>query len=236
MKQNQIENSKQFKGICLGDTNQCSNNFQRGEIGGGRWDLATVCRTEGFICTVREDGYVSITGNGLEKYSNTTLFAALQDTFEKNGGDLLSSMGGHQGSEVGYLKMLGIGPGEYAKDSFWAKWVVEPFGGAHDKLNSFSAYDTVNGVSEPMPLLDFKGVVLQNQTSDDWVKVPRFIGNIRPDYGGFATFMNYIDIPQAAPFAIGTITNQLPPSLLQNLDNARKSAERDAEKSKGNAQ
>jgi hypothetical protein len=234
MKQNQIENSKQFKGICLGDTDQCSNNFQRGEIGGGRWDLATVCRTEGFNCTVRTDGYVSITGNGLEKYSNTTPFAALQETFEKNGGSLLSPMGGHQGSEVGYLKMFGLGPGTYAKDSFWAKWVVEPFGGAHDKLNSYSAYDTVNGISPPMDVLNFDGTKYVDPITGKTpqVPIPRFVGNIRPDYGGFANFMNIIDIPLAAPFAAGTVVNQLPPSLLQVLENARKNAEREAEQLK----
>ena len=236
MKQNQIENSQQFKGICLGDSDQCSNNYQRGEIGGGRWDLATACRTEGFTCTVRADGYVAITGNGLEKYTDTTPFAALQDTFEKNGGTLLSPMGGHQGSEAGYLKMLGVGPGTYAKDSFWAKWVVEPFGGAHDQLNSFSAYDTVNGMSAPMERLDFRGVALQNQTGEAWAKVPRFIGNIRPDYGSFANFMNVINIPLAAPFAAGTIANQLPPGLFQVLENARQNAGREAEQTTGKAQ
>ena len=66
--------------------------------------------------------------------------------------------------------------------------------------------------------------------------IPRFVGNIRPDYGSFANFMNVIDIPLAAPFAVGSIVNQLPPGLLQVLENARKNAEREAEQSKEKAQ
>ena len=56
------------------------------------------------------------------------------------------------------------------------------------------------------------------------VSIPHFVGNIRPDYGALAKFMNAIDIPLAAPFAAGTIVNQLPPGLLQVLENAKKNA------------
>ena len=227
MKQDQIKNSLQFKGACLGDdTENCSNNFQRGEIGGGRWDLAKVCRTKGFSCTVRDDGYVKIVGHGVEDVVNTNPFDAIQKVFMTNGGDLLSPMGGSQGSNQGYLKALGFGPGAYAKGSFWAKCVVEAFGGAHDWFNSFSAYDTVNDPTYTMLRIDFNGVELPNQTLEDRTLVPRVIGNIRPDYGVLANFMNIIDIPLAAPFAGATVVNQLPPGLLQVIENARKSAER----------
>lgn len=217
MKQNQIENSKQFKGICLGDSDNCSNNFQREELGGGRWDLATICRTGDFSCSVRPDGFVSITGKELDKYMGTgaSPFEALQMVFKENGGDLLSPMGGSQGSETGYL--VGVGP--YEKNSFWAKWVVEPFGGAYDWLNSFSAYETENGEAM-MDRLNFDGSAM-----DGKALVPRAIGNIRTDYGAFANFMNIIDIPLAAPFAAGTIVNQLPPGLLQSIENAKKSSD-----------
>ncbi|GHU16979.1 hypothetical protein FACS189475_00070 [Betaproteobacteria bacterium] len=220
MKQNQIENSKQFKGICLGDSDNCSNNFQREELGGGRWDLATICRTGDFSCSVRPDGFVSITGKELDKYMGTgaSPFEALQTVFKENGGDLLSPMGGSQGSETGYL--VGVGP--YEKNSFWAKWVVEPFGGAHDWLNSFSAYETENG-SVMMKRINFDGTEYVGSLGD--ALVPRAIGNIRTDYGAFAKFMNIIDIPLAAPFAAGTIVNQLPPGLLQSIDNAKKSSD-----------
>lgn len=87
-----------------------------------------------------------------------------------------------------------------------------------------------------MELVDFKGVPLPHQAIDEWVKVPRFIGNIRTDYGIFANFMNVIDIPLAAPFVAGSIVNQLPPGLLQIFENTRKSAERSAEQSKQEAQ
>ncbi|WP_205205210.1 DUF637 domain-containing protein, partial [Azonexus hydrophilus] len=225
VKEDQIENSKQFKGACLGDSDNCSNNFQREELGGGRWDLPTVCRTEGFSCSMRDDGFVRVLGHGVEDRTDVGVFDALQDVFKEHGGDLLSPMGGHQGREVGYLKMFGIGPGDYDKNSFWAKWIVELFGGWHDKFNSYSAYDTVNDSTFTMPLIDFKGVELPNQTTKDWALAPRVIGNIRPDYGAFASFMNHINIPLAAPFAAGVMANQLPPGVLQIIDNAKKNAE-----------
>ena len=236
MKRDQIINSQQFKGICLGETDNCSNNFERGEIGGGRWDLATVCRTTGFSCSVREDGYVKITSASIDETTKMKPFDALQAIFKENGGDLLSPAGGHQGSQNGYLKFFGVGPGDYNKGSFWAKWVVEPTGGPHDWSNSFSAYDTVNGMSEPLNVLNFDGTKYidpNTGTNPPPISIPRFVGNIRPDYGGFASFMNVIDIPLAAPFAAATIVDQLPPGMFQTLINARKNAVRGAEQSNG---
>jgi hypothetical protein len=37
--------------------------------------------------------------------------------------------------------------------------------------------------------------------------------------------MNYINIPLAAPFAAVVVANQLPPGVLQIIDNAKKNAE-----------
>jgi hypothetical protein len=228
VKEDQIENSKQFKGACLGDSDNCSSNFQREELGGGRWDLARICRTKDFSCVVQDDGYVNIFGNGVEARTDVGVFDALQDVFKEKGGDLLSPMGGSQAREVGYLKFLGIGPGDYEKGGFWAKWIVEPFGGWHDKFNSYSAYDTVNGMSGPMEILNFDGSKYIDPALNEAlnpISVPRFIGNIRPDYSYFASFMNYINIPLAAPFAAGVMVNQLPPGALQVIDNAKKNAE-----------
>ncbi|MBK9445236.1 MAG: hypothetical protein IPO00_03575 [Betaproteobacteria bacterium] len=90
-------------------------------------------------------------------------------------------------------------------------------------------------MSAPMDVLSFDGTKYIDPTtglSPDPLFVPRFVGNIRPDYGNFAKFMNVIDIPLAAPFAAGTIANQLPPGLFQVLENARKNAENSAEESK----
>jgi hypothetical protein len=123
-------------------------------------------------------------------------------------------MGGNQGSN-GYLKIFGIGPGFYAKGSFWDKWVVEPFSGTHDQLNSFTAYDSVNDPNYNTYQFDIQGnQVLRNGSPVD-VLVPRIVGNIRPDYGWMASIMNAVDIPLSMPFALATIANQLPPGTLQ---------------------
>jgi hypothetical protein len=225
MTKDQIANSQQFKGVCIEGTDNCADNFTRREIGGGRWDLAKICRTGEFKCMVRADGFVNITGYGIEG-SSKPIFDAIEDVFKKEGETLLSPMGGSQGSQVGYLKIFGIGPGYYEKDSFWGK-LVEIYGGPHDYLNSFSAYDTVNDPLFKMARINFDGSDIKNTLP---AVVPRAIGNIRPDYGAFATIMNIVDIPIATPFALGATLDKLPPGSFQNIQNVWQNLEQQNKK------
>jgi hypothetical protein len=93
--------------------------------------------------------------------------------------------------------------------------VVEPFGGTHDALNSWTGYDTVNDSAYTTVRIGFDGNPILGE-----VFAPRFVGNIRPDYGVAGGIMNVIDIPLAAPFALATIANELPPGTLQIINNA----------------
>jgi len=211
-RQNTIANSSQFKGICLGDTDQCENNLTKPSVGvngdnlgmgGGRWDVVRICSTDGFSCTVDPDGLVRVTGYGVENLTNTLPSEALENVFQRHGSSLLSPMGGLQGSG-GYLKIFGIGPGFYAKGSFWDKWVVEPFSGAHDQFNSSSTYDTVNDPAFQAQTVDFQGNPIDGQSL-----APRFVGNIQPMTSAekwLSATMNVIDIPLATPFALATIS------------------------------
>jgi hypothetical protein len=110
----------------------------------------------------------------------------------------------------------------YDKDSFIAKWVVEPYGGPHDFLNDklSNAYDTVNG-STRMSRWAFDGTEL---TGESLAFVPRAAGTLNPEYGAFQNVMNYVNLLPATPLATATIINQLPPGTLQVIENARNAA------------
>ena len=227
-RQDQIENSKQFKGICLGNTGQCENNLTKPSVGvngdniglgGGRWDVVGICRTEGFECRV-DNGIVRVFGYGVQDAQGLPS-RVLEDAFKQNSISLtlLSPMGGTQGGG-GYLKLFGwFGPGFYEKGSFWDKWVVEPFSGTHDRFNSPSSYDTVNEPNYKAFQVDINGKTILRDGKPIEVLAPRYVGNIRPDYGWSGAIMNAIDIPLASPFALATIVDQLPPGTLQVLNN-----------------
>jgi len=124
-------------------------------------------------------------------------------------------MGGIQGGG-GYLKLFGfLGPGFYAKGSFWDKWVVEPFGGTHDALNSWTGYDTVNDSAYTTVRIGFDGTPFSEKFF-----APRFVGNIRPDYGVGWRNHERDRHSSGAPFALATIANELPPGTLQIINNA----------------
>ncbi len=227
MRQNMIANSSQFKGICLGNTDQCENNVSgpsvgvngdNTKLGGGRWDTVLVCRTQGFECTV-DNGVVRVFGYGVDEMENVTPSQALQQVFDEHGSTLISPMGGIQGGG-GYLKILGIGPGFYPKGSFWDKWVVEPFAGTHDMFNSPTTYDNVNDPGSRMFQVDFQGNPVLVDGNAVEVLAPRFVGNIKSDAAWLSKVMNVIDIPVASPFAVASIVNQLPPGIWQIIDNA----------------
>jgi len=231
MRQNQINNSSQFKGICVGNSNNCENNLTKPSVGvggdnlglgGGRWDVVRICGTQGFECKL-ENGFVKISGNGVETLVGTPS-ERLQEIFRANGADLLSPMGGIQGS-TGYLKLFGIGPEFYEKGSFWDKWVVEPFSGTHDQFNSFSTYDTLNDPGYLTFQTDFQGNLILQNGNFVTALAPRFVGNIQPMTNAekwISATMNVIDIPLASPFALATIADQLPPGALQILTNSLK--------------
>jgi filamentous hemagglutinin len=219
-RQNTIANSSQFKGICLGETDQCENNLTKPSVGvngdnlgmgGGRWDVVRICSTDGFSCTVDASGFVRVTGHGVENLTNTLPSQALEDVFQQHGSSLLSPMGGLQGGG-GYLKVFGIGPGFYAKGSFWDKWVVEPFSGTHDQFNSSTTYDMVSDPTYQATRADFQGNPIDGQAL-----APRFVGNIQPMSNSekwLSATMNVIDIPLAFPFAAATVSSQLPPGTI----------------------
>jgi filamentous hemagglutinin len=150
MRQNMIEDSKKFPGICVSKTDCISNmsgesvgvNGDGKKVAGGRVVLADWCKAGG------EGGCVPDTStlSGWKQNEDGTVIFKPKDA---NGNDLSinefidqhqelrSPLGGVQGG-AGQMA-LGV-QFEYVAGSFWDK-LAEAYSGTHDTLNSFIWYD-----------------------------------------------------------------------------------------------
>lgn len=153
MRQNMIEDSMKFPGICVAGTNDCISNKSGDSVGvngdsvkvaGGRIVLEYWCekgRCEADSSTKsgykeNVDGTVifnpGIDGNG----QSLTINQFIEKYNDEYG--LRSPLGGTQGG-AGQMELFGI-QFEYAASSFWDK-LAEAYSGTHDTLNSFIWYD-----------------------------------------------------------------------------------------------
>lgn len=151
MRQNMIEDSKKFPGICVSGANDCISNKSGNSVGvngdgekvaGGRVVLADWCKAGGEGACVPENS----TRSGYKENADGTVIFRPKDV---NGNDLSinefidqhqelrSPLGGVQGG-LGQMD-LGV-QFEYAAGSFWDK-LAEAYSGTHDTLNSIIWYD-----------------------------------------------------------------------------------------------
>ena len=194
MRQNMIEDSKKFKGLCDTQGNCISNqsgksvgvNGDEFKLAGGRIVLAAWCaegRCEKDDSTQtgyaeNPDGTVKLTPKDKEGNEITlTQFVEQNPTWR-------SELGGHQGGK-GQIALPGI-QFDYEKESFWDK-LAEAYSGTHDMLNSPIWYDK-NGNSKKLD--------------------GRLIGNI-----GEVT--NMTNVLVATPFALSVL---LPPEVWNTIN------------------
>ncbi|MEI7429869.1 MAG: hypothetical protein WCL27_05385 [Betaproteobacteria bacterium] len=150
MRQNMIEDSKTFKGICVSGTGDCISNMSGKSVGvngdntkiaGGRIVLADWC-ADGRCTkdTMTKSGYK-------ENPDETVIFnsgkndkgeALTINEFVKKNPQMESPMGGHQGGQ-GLMDLFGIQI-EYAKGSVLDK-LAEAYSGTHDTFNKAIWYD-----------------------------------------------------------------------------------------------
>ncbi len=189
MRQNMIEDSMKFPGICVNENDCISNMSGKSEgvngdgkkVGGGRIVLDKWC-DEG-RCERDEN-----TKSGWkENEDHTVIFNAGKDEngnsltisqFIEQHPEMISPLGGHQGGQglIGTKTFYF----EYAPHSFLDK-LVESFAGTHDTFNSFIWYDDLGNGK------DLKGLA-------------KILGDVT----------NATNVPLATPFALSVL---LPPEV-----------------------
>lgn len=196
MRQNMIEDSKKFPGLCVSETD-CISNMSGESVGvngdgvkaaGGRVILENWC-ADG-RCTPAPEENKTKSGY-LENPDGTVIFTpkdingnviTVKQFIDLNP-DMRSPLGGHQGGE-GQMSLIGM-QFNYAKNSFWDK-LAESFSGTHDTFNSFIWYDELGN-----------GKNLENT----------LIGNV-----GEVT--NMTNVPLAVPFSLSVL---LPPEVWHSI-------------------
>lgn len=150
MRQNMIEDSMIFPGICDLQGNCVSNksgisvgvNGDNTKVAGGRIVLQTWCEKGGKGACQKD----STKSGYAENPDGTVVFRPVDsrgnpltiDEFIEQHQELRSELGGVQGGS-GQMKLAGI-QFEYAVNSFWDK-LAEAYSGTHDTLNSVIWYD-----------------------------------------------------------------------------------------------
>ncbi|CAG0976103.1 filamentous hemagglutinin [Methylophilaceae bacterium] len=133
MRQQMIEDSMKFPGICDSQGNCLDNksglsegvNGDKFKLAGGRVNINELCRND--RCTTNEDGSLTFTGN---------LAEFLQS---EEGERMRSTMGGFQGAK-GLFAFF-----DYEAGTIWDT-IAEAYAGTHDMLNSSTWYDAQGNI------------------------------------------------------------------------------------------
>jgi filamentous hemagglutinin len=155
MRQNMIDDSKKFKGICVAGTDDCMSNMTGKSVGvngsgekiaGGRIVLADWCAES--RCTKAPDDALTTSGYVEDDKGRVIFNPGKNDKGETlaiseflgQHPEWRSPMGGHQGGD-GQMDLFGI-KFNYDKGSFWDK-LAEAYAGTHDTFNSPIWYDNL---------------------------------------------------------------------------------------------